>query len=57
MYSGYMRLLPVLLAVVALSGCELVEGIFKAGMVVGIFLVIFAVALVVFLVNKVRRHV
>jgi hypothetical protein len=57
MYAGYMRLLPVLLAVVALSGCELVEGIFKAGIVVGLFLVIFAVALVVFLVNKVRRHV
>jgi hypothetical protein len=57
MYSGYVRLLPVLLAVVALSGCEVVEGIFKAGMLVGIFLVIFAVALVAFLVSKVRRHV
>jgi hypothetical protein len=57
MYSGYVRLLPVLLAVVALSGCELAEGIFKAGMAVGIFLVILAVALVVFLVNKVRRYV
>ncbi len=57
MYSGYVRLLPVLLAVVAMSGCEVVEGIFKAGMLVGIFLVIFAVALVAFLVSKVRRHV
>lgn len=57
MCSRYVRFLPVLLAVAALSGCELAEGIFKAGMAVGILLVIFAVALVVFLVNKVRRHV
>jgi hypothetical protein len=57
MYSGYVRLVTVLPAVVALSGCELVEGIFKAGMAVGIFLVCLVVALVVFLVSKVRRHV
>jgi hypothetical protein len=57
MYSGYVRLVTVLLAVVAMSGCELVEGIFKAGMAAGIFLVFLVVALVIFLVSKVRRHV
>jgi hypothetical protein len=55
MYLAYVRFLTVLLAVVALSGCELVEGIFKAGMAVGIFLVFLVIALIVFLVSKVRR--
>ena len=43
---SYLRLLPVLLAVVALSGCELAEGIFKAGMAVGELFVVLFVALV-----------
>ena len=34
------RLVLVLLAGIALSGCELAEGIFKAGMAVGMFMVI-----------------
>lgn len=51
------RLFLVILAGVALSGCELAEGIFKAGMAVGVFLVIAVVALGVFLVAKVRRRV
>ena len=37
-------------------GCELVGGIFKAGMAVGVFLVIAVVALVIFLVSKVRSR-
>jgi hypothetical protein len=49
--------LLVLLAAVALPGCEVVEGIFKAGMAVGVFLVVAVVALVIFLVSKVRRRV
>ncbi|MEO5742931.1 MAG: hypothetical protein ABIS29_20280 [Vicinamibacterales bacterium] len=47
----------VLLAGIALSGCELAEGIFKAGMAVGVFVVIAVIALVVFLMSKVRRRV
>lgn len=47
----------VFLAGIALSGCELAEGIFKAGMAVGVFMVIAVLALVIFLAGKVRRRV
>jgi hypothetical protein len=53
----FVRLLVVFLAAVALPGCEVVEGIFKAGMAVGILLVVFVVGLVFFLVGKMRRRV
>ena len=55
--SAFSRLLFVFLAGIMLAGCELAVDIFQAGMAVGIFLIIAAVALVVFLVNKVRRRV
>ena len=53
----FSRLFFVLLAGIALSGCELAEGIFKAGMAVGVLMVIAIVALAIFLVSKVRRRV
>ena len=55
--TTFSRLFLVLLAGIALSGCELVGDIFQAGMAVGVFIVIAVVALVVFLVSKVRRRV
>ena len=58
MSSGMLsRLLIVLVAGIALSGCELAEGIFKAGMAVGVFVVIAIVALVIFLMSKISRRV
>jgi len=57
LHSAFLRLYFVLLAGIALSGCELAEGIFKAGMAVGIFIVVAVIALVIFLVSKVRRSV
>lgn len=57
LFTAFSRLFFVLLAGIALSGCELAEGIFKAGMAVGVFMVIAIVALVIFLVSKVRRRV
>ena len=54
--SVFVRLFVVVLAVMALPGCEVVEGIFKAGMAVGILLVVFVVGLVVFLAGKLRRR-
>ena len=57
MNVAYWRMLLVLPAVIALSGCELVQGIFQAGMAVGIFLVLLFVGIVVFLISKVRRRV
>lgn len=53
----FVQALFVLLAAVALPGCELIGDIFQAGMAVGIFLVILVIAFVVFLVGKVRRKV
>ncbi len=53
----FSRLSLVLLAGLALSGCELVGDIFQAGMAVGIFIVIAVVAVIIFLVSKMRRRV
>lgn len=57
LFSAFSRLFLVLLAGVAVAGCELAGDIFQAGMAVGIFLILAVVALVVFLVSKVRRRV
>jgi hypothetical protein len=57
LFTAFSRLFFVLLAGLALSGCELAEGIFKAGMAVGVFMVIAIVALVIFLMSKIRRRV
>jgi len=37
------------------SSCDLVEGIFKAGMGVGIFLVILVIALIVWLISRFKK--
>jgi len=55
--AAFSRVFFVLLAGIVLSGCELAEGIFKAGMAVGMFVVIAVIALVIFLVSKVRSRV
>ena len=56
-FPAVARLSLVLLAGIMVTGCDLAQGIFKAGMGVGIFLVIAVLAFVVFLVTKVRRRV
>lgn len=53
--SSWLRLSAVILASATASGCELIGDIFQAGMAVGIFVVIAVIALVVFLIGKVRR--
>ena len=55
--ATFSRLFFIVLAGISLSGCELAEGIFKAGMAVGVFMVIAVIALVIFLVSKVRRRI
>jgi hypothetical protein len=55
--STSLRLIFVLLAALALPGCELVGDIFQAGMAVGILLVVAVVALMIFLIGKVRSRV
>jgi hypothetical protein len=53
----FSRLFLVLLAGIALAGCELVADIFQAGMAVGVFMVVAILALIIFLVSKLRRRV
>jgi hypothetical protein len=55
--SVFSRLFFVVLAGLTLGACELAGDIFQAGMAVGVFIVIAVVALVIFLVSKVRRKV
>ena len=56
-FSVFSRVFLVLLAGVALTGCDLAQGIFKAGMAVGVFVVLAVIALVIFLVSKMRSRV
>jgi hypothetical protein len=49
-------LIPILLVLTILLGsCEVVGGIFKAGMVWGIFLVAVVIGLIIYLVTKTRK--
>lgn len=51
------RVFLVFVAGITLTACELAGDIFQAGMAIGVFLVIAAVALIIFLVSKVRRRI
>jgi len=37
------------------SGCSVVEGIFNAGMGVGIFVVVFVIAIIIFFVTRIGK--
>ena len=45
----------LLLTMVSLSSCELVGDIFKAGVWVGVLVVVGIIALIIFLVSKARK--
>ncbi len=49
----YIPLSLIALICTVLSSCELVEGIFKAGVWTGIIVVVLVVALVIWLISKV----
>ena len=49
------RLLMLLIVLISFTSCSIVEGIFKAGMGVGIFIVIAVIAVIVFIISKVFR--
>jgi hypothetical protein len=49
-----LRLYAILVLALASSGCELVGGIFKAGMWVGVLMVLGIIALVFFAVAKMK---
>lgn len=45
----------LILMLTTLSSCAIIGGIFKAGMGVGIFLVIIVVAIVIFFISKMNK--
>ena len=49
------RALALVVAITLLSGCDVIGGIFKAGVWVGIVLVVVVVAGLLWLVGKLRR--
>jgi hypothetical protein len=52
MQNQITRLLVLFIALVSFTSCSVVEGIFKAGMGVGIFIVIAIIAVVIFIISK-----
>jgi hypothetical protein len=51
--AGWLYL--ILLLAIASTGCDLVQGIFKAGFIVGLLVVGLSVALILLIVVKLRR--
>jgi hypothetical protein len=52
--SSRLTLLLLAIACVLASGCAIVGGIFKAGVWVGVIMVVLAVAIIMFVVGKAR---
>ena len=52
--SRSLLLAVLLVACVSASGCEIVEGVFKAGLWAGVIMVVLVLAVVMFIVNKAR---
>jgi hypothetical protein len=53
--SAAARLFMILLLAVAASGCDIIGGIFKAGVWVGGIVVVLIVVLVLWIVGKIRK--
>jgi hypothetical protein len=51
-----LKLLTISLLLLLMSSCSVVEGIFKAGMGVGIFVVVAIVGLALFLILKLSKN-
>ncbi|MDI1307118.1 hypothetical protein [Flavobacterium sp. AED] len=47
------RLMVLFIILLSFTSCSVVEGIFKAGMGVGIFIVIAVIAIVAFIISKI----
>lgn len=53
MKKNITRVLMLLIILISFTSCSIVEGIFKAGIGVGIFIVIAVIAIVVFIISKI----
>jgi hypothetical protein len=54
-HSAVGRLFLILLLAGAASGCEIIGGIFKAGVWVGVIVVVLVVVLVLWIIGKARK--
>ena len=46
------RILMLFVVLISFSSCSVIEGIFKAGMGVGIFIVVAIIAVIIFIISK-----
>jgi len=47
------RIVMLMIILISVTSCSIVEGIFKAGVGVGIFIVVLIVAIVAFIISKI----
>ena len=47
------KILMLLVVLVSFTSCSIIEGIFKAGVGVGIFLVVAVIAIIIFIISKI----
>ncbi|WP_291083621.1 MULTISPECIES: hypothetical protein [unclassified Flavobacterium] len=52
MKTKLMRMLVLITILITFTNCELVEGIFKAGVGVGIFIVIAVIAAIIYVISR-----
>jgi hypothetical protein len=52
----YIIALSMMLMLLTLSGCEVIGDIFSAGMYTGIFVVVFVIAIIIWLVTKMGKR-
>ena len=53
MQNKITRIVMLLLVFISATSCSVVEGIFKAGMGVGIFIVVAVLAAIIFVISKI----
>ncbi|MGZ9676259.1 hypothetical protein [Flavobacterium sp. GNP001] len=53
MFQQISRVLTLVLVLITVSSCSLIEGIFKAGVGVGIFIVVAILAILAFIISRI----
>lgn len=53
--NNYISRFAALLLLTSLSSCDFIAGVFKGGVYVGVFLVIVVIAIILWLISRVRR--
>jgi hypothetical protein len=56
MQNKIARIVMLMIVLLSVSSCSVIEGIFKAGMGVGIFIVVIILAVIAFVISKFMRR-